>query len=41
VKFEQPVSTVELQEKLAPAFPNSSVSVITIESSNQVRISTN
>ncbi len=41
VKFEQPVSTSELQEVLAPQFPGSSVSVITIESSNQVRISTN
>ncbi|MDE5568770.1 MAG: protein translocase subunit SecD [Muribaculaceae bacterium] len=41
VKFEQPVSTTELQEALAPQFPGASVSVITIESSNQVRISTN
>ena len=41
VKFEQPVSTTELQEALAPQFPGSSVSVITIESSNQVRVSTN
>lgn len=41
VKFEKPVSTVELQEALAPQFPGSSLSVITIESSNQVRISTN
>jgi len=41
VKFEKPVSTVELQEALAPQFPGSSVSVITIESSNQVRVSTN
>ncbi len=41
VKFEQPVSTTELQNVLAPQFPGSSVSVITIESSNQVRVSTN
>ncbi|MDE5595568.1 MAG: protein translocase subunit SecD [Muribaculaceae bacterium] len=41
VKFEQPVSTTELQEALAPQFPGASVSVITIESSNQVRVSTN
>lgn len=41
VKFEKPVSTTELQEALAPQFPGSSVSVITIESSNQVRVSTN
>ena len=41
VKFEQPVSTGELQEALAPQFPGASLSVITIESSNQVRISTN
>ncbi len=40
-KFEQPVDVQELQEKLAPEFPGSSVAVITIESSNQVRISTN
>lgn len=41
VKFDKPVNTVELQQRLAPEFPNSTVSVITIESSNQVRISTN
>ena len=40
-KFEQPVDVQDLQQKLAPEFPGSSVSVITIESSNQVRISTN
>ncbi|MDE5858315.1 MAG: protein translocase subunit SecD, partial [Muribaculaceae bacterium] len=39
--FEHPVNTVELQQTLAPEFEGSSVSVITIESSNQVRISTN
>ena len=41
VKFEQPVQTTELEEALAPLFPDASVNVITIESSNQVRISTN
>ncbi len=41
VKFDKPVNTVDIQHRLAPEFPNSTVSVITIESSNQVRISTN
>jgi len=41
VKFEKPVSTVELQEVLSQKFPGASTSVITIESSNQVRVSTN
>lgn len=41
VKFDKPVNTVDIQQRLAPEFPNSTVSVITIESSNQVRISTN
>ena len=41
VKFEQPVSTVELQQVLSQQFPGASTSVITIESSNQVRVSTN
>ncbi|MDE6161714.1 MAG: protein translocase subunit SecF, partial [Muribaculaceae bacterium] len=41
VKFEQPVNTVELQNALAEEFDGASVSVITIESSNQVRVSTN
>ncbi|MDE6267593.1 MAG: protein translocase subunit SecD [Muribaculaceae bacterium] len=41
VKLDKPVNTAELQAKLAPEFPDASVSVITIESSNQVRISTN
>lgn len=41
VKFEQPVNTVELQNALAQEFDGASVSVITIESSNQVRVSTN
>ncbi len=41
VKFEKPVSTTELRDAIAPQFPGASVSVITIESSNQVRVSTN
>ena len=41
VKFEQPVSTSELQNILSEKFPGASTSVITIESSNQVRVSTN
>ncbi|MGM9872830.1 MAG: protein translocase subunit SecD [Muribaculaceae bacterium] len=41
VRFEQPVNTAELQDKVQEVFPGSSVSVITIESSNQVRVSTN
>ncbi len=41
VKFEQPVNTVELQVVLSQEFPGASTSVITIESSNQVRVSTN
>ncbi|MCM1068119.1 MAG: protein translocase subunit SecD [Muribaculaceae bacterium] len=41
VKFERPVDTAELQQVLAAQFPDASTSVITIESSNQVRVSTN
>jgi SecD/SecF fusion protein len=41
VKFDKPVNTVELQKALAPEFDGATVSVITIQSSNQVRISTN
>ncbi len=41
VKFERPVDTVELQQLLSAQFPDASTSVITIESSNQVRVSTN
>ena len=41
VKFEKPVNVQEIQQALEPEFPGSSVAVITIESSNQVRISTN
>ncbi len=41
VKFDQPVNTVDIQERLSAQFPNSTVSVITIEDKDQVRISTN
>ncbi len=41
VRFEQPVDTQELQDVLSETFAGASTSVITIESSNQVRISTN
>ncbi|MCH5221044.1 MAG: protein translocase subunit SecD [Muribaculaceae bacterium] len=41
VKFEKPVSTTELQSVVSEQFPGASTSVITIESSNQVRVSTN
>lgn len=41
VRFEQPVNTADLRKELAPEFDGSSLSVITIGSDNQVRISTN
>ncbi|GHT15041.1 protein translocase subunit SecDF [Bacteroidia bacterium] len=41
VRFEQPVNTVEAQEMLDPFFEENSPSVITIGTSNQVRVSTN
>ena len=41
VRFEEPVNTQEIQRMLAPQFEGSSLSVITITSENQVRISTN
>ena len=45
VKFEKPVQTDKLQQTLTPVFnadgETAAVSVITIENSNQVRISTN
>lgn len=41
VKFEHPVDAHKIQETLAPHFPGASVSVITIENANQVRVSTN
>lgn len=41
VKFDQPVSTVEIQEELKNVFPESTVSVITIDTNDKVRVSTN
>lgn len=41
VQFDHPVKTAELQQKLASMFPNSSLSVITIDNDTKVRISTN
>jgi SecD/SecF fusion protein len=41
VKFDHPVDAHKLQEVLAPKFQGASVSVITIENKNQVRVSTN
>ena len=41
VRFEEPVNTQEIQRMLAPQFEGSSLSVITISSENQVRVSTN
>ena len=41
VKFDNPVNTQEIRDVLVGEFPNSTVSVITIQSSNQIRISTN
>lgn len=41
VRFAEPVNTQEIQRMLAPQFEGSSLSVITISSENQVRVSTN
>ncbi|GHT70752.1 protein translocase subunit SecDF [Bacteroidia bacterium] len=41
VRFEQPVNTVDAQDLLEPMFPEHVPTVITIGTSNQVRISTN
>ncbi len=41
VRFEQPVSTEAVRSSLENAFPEASLSVITIGSEDQVRISTN
>lgn len=41
VQFDHEVKTHELQEKLAPHFPDASLSVITIDNDTKVRISTN
>ena len=41
VQFDHEVKTHELEEKLAPHFPDASLSVITIDNDTKVRISTN
>ena len=41
VQFAQPVSTEDLKATLAPMFPESNLSVITIDNDTKVRISTN
>ena len=41
VQFDHDVNTADIQEKLAPLFPESSLSVITIDNDSKVRISTN
>jgi len=41
VRFDQPVKTADVKSCLAPYFKSSSLSVITIGSSNQVRVTTN
>lgn len=41
VRFEAPVNTAEMEEAIAPSFEGANVRVITIGSSNQVRITTN
>lgn len=41
VKFDKDVNPQDLKADLAPEFPNSTLSVITIEGADQVRISTN
>ncbi len=41
VKFDHPVEASKIQADLQPLFPDASVSVITVENKNQVRVSTN
>ena len=41
VMLDKPANTEEVRQLLAPEFPESTVSVITIESSDQIRVSTN
>ena len=41
VRFEQPVNTVEAEQKLDPYFDNHTPSIITIGTDNQVRVTTN
>lgn len=41
IRFEQPANTVEIADMLKPNFEGASLSVITIGTENQVRVSTN
>lgn len=41
VQFDHSVQTDDIQSKLAPLFPESSVSVITVDNDTKVRVSTN
>ena len=41
VMLDKDANTEDVRQLLAPEFPNATVSVITIESSNQIRVSTN
>lgn len=41
VRFEEPVNTSQMEQALLPVFEGSNIRVITIGSSNQVRITTN
>ncbi len=41
VQFDHDVNTAKIQQELAPLFPESSLSVITIDNNSKVRISTN
>lgn len=41
VQFDHAVKTADIQDKLSPLFPESSLSVITIDNDSKVRISTN
>lgn len=41
VQFDHDVKTADIQDELAPLFPESSLSVITIDNNSKVRISTN
>lgn len=41
VQFDHDVNTADIQKELAPLFPESSLSVITIDNDSKVRVSTN
>ena len=41
VQFDHDVNTADIQKELAPLFPESSLSVITIDNNSKVRVSTN